>query len=350
MNGVTVVIPVHNAGVALLDTVRSVLAQARPGRPFEVILVDDGSNDDAVRRVCAECPETPIVALDGGGLGAAAALNRGLAAARHPFIAQVDQDVVLAPGWLDTLLASLSDAAVAAAQGQYVTDPRASLLARVMGRDLQERYAALDTDTGHVCTGNVVYRAAALKHVGGFDATLGYGYDNDLSYRLTSAGYRLRYEPEARSSHRWREGFVGYVRQQYGFGYGRLDLVAKYRGRLAGDSVSPAMMMAHPVLTAAALGLLCVSAAWSAPAALLRLAAWSLLLLLGLERAWVGVRAARRFGDWVPLLFPVVHLVRDVVWVAAIVVWLLRRAAGVRRSPAHSMRPRRVGTTDAEPA
>ncbi len=353
MTGVSVVIPVHNAGGALVDVVRAVLAQVAPGIQLEVILVDDRSADAAVDVVRRQFPEAPLVAIAADGHGAAAALNRGLACARHPLIAQVDQDVVLGAGWLEQLLPALADAEVAAAQGQYITDPHASLLARVMGRDLEARYAALESDgaTGHVCTGNVVYRAAALRKVGGFDESLGYGYDNDLSYRLRASGFRLRYVPAAQSTHRWREGLAGYVRQQYGFGYGRLDLVAKHRRRLTGDSVSPAMMMAHPVFTALALALMAGSIVLPVFASLTAAAGAVLLLGLAAERAWVGARAARRCGDWVPLLFPVVHLGRDIAWVAAIVVWLIRRLAWARRHPRHSMRPRRVADdSEAEPA
>ena len=350
MIAVSVVIPVHNAGAALVDTVRAVLAQTAPDVQFEVVLVDDRSGDAAVDLVRRALPGAPLVVMEGDGRGAAAALNRGVAAARYPLMAQVDQDVVVGPEWLEQLLPAMADAEVAAAQGQYVTDPRASLLARVMGRDLQERYASLDRDTGHVCSGNVVYRAAAVRTVGGFDESLGYGYDNDMSYRLRAAGFRLRYVAAAWSTHRWREGLAGYVRQQYGFGYGRLDLVAKHRGRLAGDSVSPLVMMAHPVLTALAVAMMAGAAVhpvFSSGASIGLL----LLLALAAERAWVGARAARRFRDWVPLLFPLVHLLRDLVWVTAIAVWLTRRAAGARPHPRHSMRPRGVDDdSEAEPA
>ena len=113
----------------------------------------------------------------------------------------------------------LADPHVAAAQGYYATDPSATLVARVMGLDLEQRYAAISgAETEHVCTGNSVYRLDALQRVGLFDERLGYGYDNDMSYRLRDAGYALRFCRAAKSVHRWREGFVGYCTQQYGFG------------------------------------------------------------------------------------------------------------------------------------
>jgi len=89
--------------------------------------------------------------------------------------------------------------------------------------------------------------------VGLFDERLGYGYDNDISYRLQNAGYQLRFCKGARSRHRWREGLAGYLVQQYGFGYGRIDVVSAHPARVAGDDVSPLTMMSHPVVAAVAL-------------------------------------------------------------------------------------------------
>src|SRR5262249_8892655 len=160
----------------------------------------------------------------------------------------------------------------------------------------EQRYAAIaSVDTDHVCTGNCAYRADTLVRVGLFDETLGYGYDNDISYRLRAAGYELVICRDAESVHRWREGFVSYLIQQYGFGYGRLDLIAKHPRRATGDSVSPALMMLHPLVMATALALLLGSAVAALLGTLwhgVMLAAALLLASLLLERLVAGVRAA----------------------------------------------------------
>jgi hypothetical protein len=151
---------------------------------------------------------------------------------------------------------------------------------------------------------------------------------------------------DAQSAHRWREGLSGYLVQQYGFGYGRIDLVAKHPRRITGDSVSPASMMSHPVLMAiAVVNLLIAFFAGAAPMAGLAwqpfaLVAAALVAGLALERLAAGISAARRFRDPTPLIFPVLHLGRDLAWVAAIAMWLTRRTFGRRSHPAHSMRPR----------
>jgi len=54
------------------------------------------------------------------------------------------------------------------------------------------------------------------------------------------------------------------------------------------------------------------------------------------------VRAWRKYGDAAALGFPLVHLARDLAWVAAIAVWSWRHLSGRAGGPAASMRPRAV--------
>jgi glycosyltransferase involved in cell wall biosynthesis len=342
MTGVSFVVPVHNGATCVADTLASIVGQG-DGRPLEIIVVEDGSIDESAALLGGLREQYALNVVQGPGRGAAAALNAGIRAATHPIVCQVDQDVVLEPGWMTTLLAALEDPAVAAAQGRYVADPQASFFARIMGLDLEQRYEGIGQHSDHVCTGNTAYRTSALKAVGLLDDSLGYGYDNDLSYRLQAAGYRLAFCPDARSRHRWREGMRGYLVQQYGFGYGRLDVVARHPARWTGDAVSPVMMMAHPALTGAAVSLLVGGVLSSAVAGrTFGLVAASVTILLALiaERARAGVRAWRRFNDPTALAFPVVHLARNGAWVAAVLVWGVRRALRRPFKPDHSMTAR----------
>ena len=351
MIGVSFVVPARN-GERWINDVLAGIASQRDGRPFEIIVVDDRS-EDRTREIVSALDWPDLRLLAGPGRGAAAAVNAGIRAAKHPLIGQVDQDVILHDGWLGELAAALEDPAVAAAQGCYVTDRTSDLPSRVMGFDLEQRYSALvDGRTTHVCTGNSIYRAEALHRVGLFDARLGYGYDNDMSYRLQQAGYRLVFRRDARSTHRWREGVWGYCVQQYGFGYGRLDLIARHAERLTGDSVSPPAMMFHPVVMTAALVLAVaalVLALAGGPAAPAAVVAAVLLAGLAIERAAAGVRAARQFRTATPLLFSVFHLIRDAAWVAAIAAWSVRRLTGRGSDPSHSMTPRPAERSMAAP-
>jgi hypothetical protein len=173
-----------------------------------------------------------------------------------------------------------------------------------------------------------------------FDESLGYGYDNDMSYRLGEAGFQLAHCPTAVSIHRRRPGWLAYWREQYGLGYGRLDVIAKQTNRATGDQVSGVRMVLHAVgmvaalvLGSVALLLAIVGSAWSAFA----FGAIGILAILAGERLCAGLLAGWRFRDPVGALFAPVHLVRDLAWAWAIVRWTLRWCAGTPRRPQFSM-------------
>ena len=342
--GVSFVVPVKNGMATIAATIASIERQA-DGRPFEIIVIDDRSTDGSSKWLgdCVDAGRIRLIA--GAGRGPSAAMNLGVGVARYPVICQVDQDVELLPGWLTHVVAPLEhDARIGAVQGQYTTDGRAPAIARAMGLDLEQRYIAIENGiTGHVCTGNTAYRASALREAGLFDEALGYGNDNDMSYRLHSRGWRLAHCRQARSVHRWRESFRSYCRQQFGLGYGRLDVVARHPRRITGDSVSPTAMMLHPLLMLAALtclafaGVVAVAGVSAVAARTLTMTGALLVASLFAERAIAGVRAWWRFSDPAALLFPIVHLARDLAWVAAIAVWTARRAMRRDPRPSHSM-------------
>jgi hypothetical protein len=148
-----------------------------------------------------------------------------------------------------------------------------------------------------------------------------------MSYRLAQAGYRLVFCRQARSLHRWRDDGGAYLRQQFGVGMGRLNLIAKHPSRVRGYAVSGLSMILHvPIMLAALVSLTvaCVAALlggpWLFPASI----ALGMTGLLATERLFAGIRAARRFGDPAALWFPVFHLLRDVAWIAALVAWQMR--------------------------
>lgn len=338
--GVSFVVPVLNGARTLRRAISSIAAQ-RDGRPFEIIAIDDGSIDGSLQLLATLEHEGVLRLIYGERRGAAAAINAGIREAAHPIICQIDQDVILAPDWLAHVLAQFDDPDIAAVQGHYRTAANAGFWARATGRDLEYRYSQIKGRfVDHVCTGNTAYRARALHHVGFLDDRLGYGYDNDLSYRLREAGYRLSFCREATSVHLWRDGMRGFLRQQFGVGYGRLDVIARHPRRVTGDDVSGTMMMLHAPAMLLALALCATATALAIAGHEWRwwlLAASAVIAALSIERFVAGITAHRRTGDRTALAFPVTHLLRDVAWSIAIVVWLARWLFNHERAPSHSM-------------
>lgn len=94
---VSTIIPVFNRAVMIVDSVASVLAQTY--RPIEIILVDDGSDDETpevLAKLQRDFPdEVRVVTQPNAGPGAAR--NAGLAIARGEFIQYLDSDDRLHP-------------------------------------------------------------------------------------------------------------------------------------------------------------------------------------------------------------------------------------------------------------
>jgi hypothetical protein len=102
-------------------------------------------------------------------------------------------------------------------------------------------------------------------------------------------------------------------------------------------------MMSHPLVMAVALAgfaIAALAAAVEGPWRSIASGAAGLVGVLALERLVAGISAAWRFRTLTPLVFPALHLARDLAWVAAIVIWTIRRMSGRPATPAHSMRPR----------
>lgn len=93
---VSVVIPAYNVGKHIAEAIDSVVAQDYP--QLELIVVDDGSQDDTAEVVASRYPQATLIRKANG--GAASARNAGIRAASGEFIAFLDADDIWLPGKL----------------------------------------------------------------------------------------------------------------------------------------------------------------------------------------------------------------------------------------------------------
>ena len=89
MTGVSFVVPVHNGAAHLAETLASIAAQA-DGRPMEIVVVEDRSDDDSAVLLQSLAAVYPLTIVEGPGRGGAAAVNAGVRLASHPIVCQVD--------------------------------------------------------------------------------------------------------------------------------------------------------------------------------------------------------------------------------------------------------------------
>ena len=221
---VTVVIPVRDRPAELARCLAG-LGEAR-----QVIVVDDGSRDQAAVKSAAAATGAGVLRRPVNG-GPAAARNTGLAAAETPLVAFLDSDCVPGPGWLDGLLPHFADPAVGAVAPRIVPhEAGRTWLARYEGAsstlDMGQRPSIVrpGSRVPYVPGAALVVRKEAAG--AGFAEDMQVGEDVDFVWRLGASGWRVRYEPAAAMGHqhrvRLREWFAR--RKDYGTSAAALEL------------------------------------------------------------------------------------------------------------------------------
>ena len=116
--GVSIVIAARNEASRLPRRLENLLALPYPG-PRQIIVVSDGSTDDT-SRVLARFPQIELVEIEAS--GKAAALNAGVARARHDLLVFADTRQTFAGDALLEMVANFADPEVGGVTGELVLD------------------------------------------------------------------------------------------------------------------------------------------------------------------------------------------------------------------------------------
>jgi cellulose synthase/poly-beta-1,6-N-acetylglucosamine synthase-like glycosyltransferase len=199
---VSVIIPTFNGGSGLAPTIASLQRQTL--RPFEIIVVDDGSTDDT--RAIAEQARTlglvTMVICHGTRCGRSPAINAGARFASGDLILTVDADTVFEPTAVARVAAAFSDPRVGGATCNIaISNERESLWTGLQAVEYLMSISAgksmLDMADAIACLSGAcsMYRRDVFLRQGGLD--VGPGEDLEFSLRLRRLGYVIRFVPEA---------------------------------------------------------------------------------------------------------------------------------------------------------
>ncbi len=191
---ISVVVPVRDGAGSLPGLLESLAAQTVAADRFEVVIVDNGSRDEATAEVARAAG---AVVVSASWANRARARNVGVKAAAAPLIAFTDGDCRVAPGWLAGLIACLGRAPLVA--GPVVVEATASpgRCERLEGLWRFDQQANI-RESHWAASANLGVRRSVLEAIGGFDpAYLQIGEDVDLCLRARAAGHELAYCREA---------------------------------------------------------------------------------------------------------------------------------------------------------
>jgi histidinol-phosphate phosphatase family protein len=184
---------VPTSGRESLGALLSALGAGAGPLPERLIVVDDRPEADASRPLPLGEPPPHVAerleVIRGPNRGPAAARNEGWRRAGSEWIAFLDDDVLPAPGWRESLANDVSPVSsrVAASQGRILVP----LPGFRRPTDWERNTAGLES--ARWATADMAYRRAALAEVGGFDERFPRAYreDADLALRVLDAGYDI---------------------------------------------------------------------------------------------------------------------------------------------------------------
>ncbi|MEE8587678.1 MAG: glycosyltransferase family 2 protein [Acidobacteriota bacterium] len=220
---------VNYNGLEWIDRcLESIFAQTRPAQ--QVLVVDNASSDAGPRQVRRRWPQARLIELPEN-VGYAAACNRGIEATSGELVALLNNDIELAPNWLEALLeqdrppwgfwasrilfASQEDLIDSAGDGMAVVGA-----AFKHGHGQSSESHLQGREVFGPCGAAALYRRSLLEETGGFDEDFFLIYeDADLSMRARLMGHRCLYVPQAVVRHHLNAS-IGTLSRSYVF-YGQ---------------------------------------------------------------------------------------------------------------------------------
>ena len=215
---ISIIIPVYNGEKTLKACLESIFACKEI--IYEVILIDDGSNDNTLS--IAEKYPCKIIKLDKN-MGRSFARNRGMEASSSNYILFTDSDCIVCDNWINIALNTFKeqqkkDNLLSAMEGRIL--PLKGFINKCdafagygYNQNLKGRYHM------HFCTANLIADKEKIIEAGCFNEDIRDIEDQDLGYRLLEKGYQLFYEPSFSVIHNHtRNSFRYFLKHYYDWG------------------------------------------------------------------------------------------------------------------------------------
>lgn len=199
---ISVVLPTYNESKHIIDALLSIATNTV--QPYEVIVVDGGSEDGTVELVSAAFPEVTL--LSNPQRHAAAARNIGVSAAKGDIIAFTDGDCIVDSHWIENIELAFTNQEIDGVSGKVLNAKPENRYEDYWGRLAWTLLMSFDDNMKLIpnrrqlndtfVTANCAYKRDLLVSLGGFDSFFANNAeDTDLCWRALEFGAKLLYDP-----------------------------------------------------------------------------------------------------------------------------------------------------------
>ncbi len=221
----SIIIPTYNRPDELDNCLESLTLLETPKTRFEVIVVDDGSEEPLNEVVNPFIDSLHVRLIRQANAGPGPARNKGAEAARGRFLVFVDDDCWPAQDWLSTLEPYLNQNPDRMVGGRTINRLEKNCYSATSQVILEAVYAFFNSnpdDARFFASNNMALSAELFAEVGGFDIE-SFRYvseDRELCDRWRHHGYKMTYVPEATILHGHWLKLRSFCRQHFMYGRG----------------------------------------------------------------------------------------------------------------------------------
>ncbi|GAA0471443.1 glycosyltransferase [Halococcus dombrowskii] len=251
---VSVVIPVYNDAEGIRMTLESVIDQTYSHEAYEILAVDNNSNDGTrtvIEKYCERYPDLVQLAVEDERQGQSAALNKGIQHAHGSLIAFIDADMTVERTWLEDITKAMSEHDVeylGCNVNIYIPEGEETYTARynkISGFPMGEYIKS----SHFVGSGCLVVTRNLINEVGPFNGNLDFSFDREFGNRVHAAGFDQHFESDIVMSHPARTSLRSLLSKSIRTGRGKTHLKQRYPERFETRSLSDPRnyLPLHPV-------------------------------------------------------------------------------------------------------
>ena len=236
---ISVIVPAYNSENTISKCLDGLVNQTISREKYEIIVVDDASNDNT-RTVVQSYSLIRYIRIPHG--GPSAARNAGAKAAVSNILLFTDSDCIPSRDWIQNMTAPFQNNEVVGVKGAYRTHQH-EFVSRFVQLEYESKYERMQKQQyiDFIDTNSAAYRKDIFLENGGFDINFPVASveDQEFSFRLARKGYCMVFVPSAIVYHQHDRNITEYIHRKFVIGVWKARMLRWLPEKMLTDSHTP---------------------------------------------------------------------------------------------------------------